>query len=61
MTIGELKNKLEMITGASSAGMKIKVFNKDDKEVCSLSDDSKMLGFYPVDNGHRLEVTDNSK
>jgi len=61
VTIGELKNKLEMITGASSAGMKIKVFNKDDKEVCSLSDDSKMLGFYPVDNGHRLEVTDNSK
>jgi len=61
LTIAELKNKLEMITGASSASMKITVFNKEDKEVCSLSDDSKMLGAYPVDNGHRLEVMDNSK
>lgn len=61
LIIAELKNKLEMITGASSASMKISVFNKDDKEVCSLNDDSKMLGSYPVDNGHRLEVTDNSK
>lgn len=61
LSIGELKNKLEMITGASSASMKITVFNKDDKEVCSLADDTKMLGSYPVDNGHRLEVTDNSK
>ena len=61
MTIGELKSKLELITGGSSGNMKMDVFDKDDRLVCSLDDDNRLLGSYPVDDGNRLNVVDSSK
>jgi len=61
LTIADLKSKLELITGASSGSMKISVFNKDDKEVSSLDQNDRLLGSFPIDDGHRLHVTDNSK
>lgn len=61
MTIAELKSKLELITGGSSGNMKMDVFDKDDRLVCSLDDDNRLLGSYPVDDGNRLNVVDSSK
>lgn len=54
--IGDLKSKLEMITGYSSLGMKLKLLNKDKALICDLNDDEKMLGFYPAEDGHILQV-----
>lgn len=62
ITVGDLKGKLELITGANSATMEI--FVHDEKRggalVCALSDDSALLGSYPVDSGMRLHVKDTS-
>ena len=56
------QGKLELITGVSAATMEI--FVHDEKRggavVCSLSDDSALLGSYPVDSGMRLHVKDTS-
>ncbi|XP_002741744.1 tubulin-folding cofactor B-like [Saccoglossus kowalevskii] len=56
--IGELKGKLELITGCSTAGMLLEVFDKNDKLIVKLSDDIAMLGSYPVDDGMRIHVHD---
>lgn len=62
ITVADLKGKLELITGVSAATME--VFVHDEKRggavVCSLSDDSALLGSYPVDSGMRLHVKDTS-
>ena len=56
------QGKLELITGVSAATME--VFVHDEKRggavVCSLSDESALLGSYPVDSGMRLHVKDTS-
>ena len=56
ITIGSLKNKLELITGYEAIDMKIKLLNKDKKFLCDMDDDEKMLGFYPAEDGYILEV-----
>lgn len=60
--VGELKAKLEMITGGSHLDMKIEVYddrsNTDSVKICDLSDDLALLGSYPVDSGMRLHVLD---
>lgn len=55
----DLKNKLEMITGYLTADMKLRLLNKDKKLVCDIEDESKMLGFYPCEDGYYLEVIAN--
>ena len=42
--IGELKNKLELITGYPATEMKLKLSTRDKKFICELDDDLKMLG-----------------
>ncbi|KAK9503232.1 hypothetical protein O3M35_011848 [Rhynocoris fuscipes] len=59
ITVNELKGKLELMTGASQQTMKLSVFDKDDKQVCCLDADDKLLGSYPVDDGMRIHVEDN--
>jgi len=61
ITIFELKSKLELITGASGGNMHITVFDKEDKQICSLQDDRAMLGSFPIDNGFKLHVEDASR
>lgn len=51
--------KLELMTGASCQTMKIETYDKDNKLVCSLADDSALLGSFPIDDGMRLHVVDN--
>ena len=62
LTIGELKGKLELITGGSCSDMQIEVYDDSSKsdsvKVCDLSDDFALLGSYPVDSGMRLHVVD---
>lgn len=59
ITISNLKGKLELITGGSCSSMQVQAYDKDNKFVCSLADDSNLLGSYPLDNGMRLHVVDN--
>eukprot|EP00092_Neocalanus_flemingeri_P005057 GFUD01005438.1.p1 GENE.GFUD01005438.1~~GFUD01005438.1.p1 ORF type:complete len:255 (+),score=74.90 GFUD01005438.1:177-941(+) len=61
LTVSDLKSKLEMIMGGSALVMKINVFDKEDKVICSLENDNALLGSYPVDDGCRLHVEDNSR
>jgi len=61
ITVADLKSKLELICGASAGAMTITVFDKDDRQVCSLEDDNALFGSYHVDDGMRLHVEDSSK
>lgn len=54
--IGELKNKLELITGFMAADMKLRLMNKDKKLLCDMDDEERMLGFYPVEDGYYVHV-----
>ena len=56
ITIYNLKNKLELITGYTSIDMKLNLLNKDKTLICEMADDEKMLGFYPIEDGHVLQV-----
>lgn len=46
------------MTGASCQTMQIEVYDKDNKLVCTLSDDAALLGSFPLENGMRLHVID---
>ena len=63
LTVFDLKGKLELITGAVTANMDISVYDKDDesKLVCTLDDNSRLLGSYPVDSGMILFIKDRTK
>ncbi|CAG9772113.1 unnamed protein product [Ceutorhynchus assimilis] len=58
ITIGDLKAKLELVTGGNCNTMRIEAYTKDNKLVTSLSDNNQLLGFYPVDDGMRLHIID---
>lgn len=57
MTVGDLKNKLEMITGRSAATMALSAYAKD-KLAAALDDDDAPLGSYAVESGMLLLVDD---
>uniref|UniRef100_A0A6P7H015 Tubulin-folding cofactor B-like n=1 Tax=Diabrotica virgifera virgifera TaxID=50390 RepID=A0A6P7H015_DIAVI len=59
ITISDLKVKLELITGGSCNTMQLQAFNKDNKCVCSLDNNTALLGSYPLEDGMRLHVIDN--
>ncbi|KAK7073516.1 hypothetical protein SK128_016790 [Halocaridina rubra] len=61
LTVGDLKGRLELITGASAGTMTLEVLDENDKPVCSLGDDSALLGSYSVEENYRIHVTDTSK
>jgi len=56
LTIGELKGKLELVTGASAASMVLEVYNQDKELVCTITNDNALLGSFPIDDGMRLHV-----
>ncbi|KAI8816689.1 CAP Gly-rich domain-containing protein [Fimicolochytrium jonesii] len=58
ITIERLKERLEPITGVPAATMKISLYTSTDQLVGSMDDDEKMLGYYPVEDFMRLQVTD---
>ncbi|XP_037808067.1 tubulin-folding cofactor B [Lucilia sericata] len=58
MTVGELKNKLQIITGGNAGTMVVELM-KGDQLMTSLADDSMMLGALPIEPGMRFHVKDN--
>lgn len=58
LTISDLKVKLELITGGSCNTMQLQAFSKDNKLICSLDDNSALLGSFPLEDGVRLHVVD---
>ena len=50
-----------MVKGGTAGGMKITAFDKEDKLICELSDSNALLGSFPLDDGVRLHIEDNSK
>jgi len=58
LTIGELKGKLELVTGASASSMVLEVYNQDKEFVCAMTNDNALLGSFPIDDGMRIHVSD---
>ncbi|CAH0553956.1 unnamed protein product [Brassicogethes aeneus] len=58
ITILQLKEKLELMTGGSCSTMQLQAFNKDNQLVCNLTNDEALLGSYPIDDGMRIHVVD---
>lgn len=58
MTVGELKNKLQIITGGNACTMVVDLC-KGQQLVTLLADDSIMLGALPIEAGMRFHVNDN--
>ncbi|XP_013776286.1 tubulin-folding cofactor B-like [Limulus polyphemus] len=60
LSIAEVKGKLELLTGASAASMKLELHNKDNELVASLDNDTASLSSYPIIDGMRISVIDSS-
>nr|CAG4650491.1 EOG090X0DT2 [Sida crystallina] len=58
ISIADLKGKLELITGANSASMKLEVYNKEKQFVCAMTNDNALLGSFPVDDDMTIHVID---
>lgn len=58
MTVGELKNKLQIITGGNAGTMQVELY-KGERLITSLGNDCQMLGALPIDPGMRFHVKDN--
>ncbi|KZS20211.1 tubulin-folding cofactor B [Daphnia magna] len=58
ISIGELKGKLELVTGASARSMILEVYDREKEFVCALTNDNTLLGSFPIDDGMRIHVND---
>ncbi|KAH9940757.1 CAP Gly-rich domain-containing protein [Epithele typhae] len=60
LTVGQLKNKLELVTGIPPQNQKISVYANEDvpEPIIVLSDDNRPLGFYGVRDWQLLKVDD---
>ncbi|XP_072047355.1 tubulin-folding cofactor B-like [Amphiura filiformis] len=58
LTIGQLKSKLEVIVGSAAPAMELQLFSRDNQLIVVMSDDSALLGSYPVEDGMRIHVID---
>lgn len=58
LTIADLKNKLELLTGSTAGNMKLEAYDRDNKLVCKLDNNDALLGSYPVDDGMIIHVVD---
>ncbi|KAI8804508.1 tubulin folding cofactor B [Cladochytrium replicatum] len=57
-TIAKLKERLAAITGIKTAHQQLALYSKDDELLGIITDDEKMLGFFPVEDFGRIHVTD---
>lgn len=57
MTVGDLKLKLQVITGGSAGTMTVGLY-KGEELMTSLTDDNMMLGALPIEPGMRFHVVD---
>jgi len=47
---------LELLTGGNPVTMTIEVYDKNDKLICRLEEEQRLLGSYPIDDGMRIHV-----
>lgn len=62
LTIGDLKSKLELITGASNQTMKLQLLDNNEELIASLDDNNRQLSSYLSDaqNKVNIHVIDNN-
>ncbi|GBM05019.1 Tubulin-folding cofactor B [Araneus ventricosus] len=60
ITIGELKQKLELITGGSASTMELQLLDDKNEVITKLNDNSATLSSYALDNAKVLHVIDSS-
>jgi len=58
LTIGQLKGKLEMLTGCNASSMKLSIEDLKGKKIGDIEDEERLLGSYPIDDGMSIRVTD---
>ncbi|KAJ3022345.1 hypothetical protein HKX48_006379 [Thoreauomyces humboldtii] len=58
LTIDRFKERLEPITGVPVSTMRISLYTSNNQLVGAIDDETKMLGYYPVADFMRVEVTD---
>ncbi|CAH8286607.1 unnamed protein product [Schistosoma turkestanicum] len=58
ITLGQLKEKLVLVTGCDNRTMKIELFDKEDKSLGQLVGDDKSLYDLGVEDGTHIHVTD---
>ncbi|XP_045109730.1 tubulin-folding cofactor B-like [Portunus trituberculatus] len=61
LTIGDLKGRLELVTGGSAENMTLEVFDEQERPVCSLVGDEALLGSFYVEENYRIHVTDKTR
>ncbi|XP_050702958.1 tubulin-folding cofactor B-like [Eriocheir sinensis] len=61
LTIGDLKGRLELVTGGSASSMGLEVFDENESLVCRMDNDEALLGSFCVEENYRIHVTDSSK
>lgn len=58
LTIGELKSKLEVLTGGNKGTMQLELYS-GSKLICKIDNDDALFGSLPIDDNMRLHVIDN--
>lgn len=58
ITIWDLKQRLELITGRNANTMTVTALTSEGEVICILSENFKVLGSYPLDSGIQLLVED---
>lgn len=58
ISVLDLKNKLEVITGGCAGTMQIDLYNGDNL-VCKIDNNDALVGSYPIEDGMRFHVNDN--
>lgn len=58
LSIFQIKQKLEMITGSLTGNMKLHLLDTKDNCVCVMGNDDAMLGAYPVEDYYTIKVED---
>jgi tubulin-folding cofactor B len=56
LTVRGVKTKLELVVGVPAASMKLELHGTDGSTICSINDDDKFLGAYPVEDFLTLHV-----
>lgn len=58
LTIWDLKQRLELMTGRNAATMTVTALSNEGEMLCILSENYKLLGSYPLNSGVQLLVED---
>merc|ERR1712159_561624 len=57
LSIMDLKCKFELVVGLPVSSQELTLFDTKENKVCSLSDNDRLLGSYPIEEAFRIHVT----